>query len=105
MSIPGFFEYVKSEYRLPDYANPISARAFCMIVSLTAQNTTLMFSVSVAVQGRLQGKIGHIFSKWGQNEINFNSSVMQTIHDVLLIDPQFSDQCGIKVTTCTFKIS
>ena len=55
--------YMKSEYRHLDYANPISARAFCMIVSLTAQNTTLMFSVSVAVKGRLQGK-GHIFSKW-----------------------------------------
>ena len=91
MSIPGFFEYVKSEYRLPDYANPISARAFCMIVSLTAQNTTLMFSVSVAVKGRLQGKIGHIFSKWEKNEINFNCVVLLTVHDVLLIDPQFSD--------------
>ena len=91
MIIPAYFEYMKSEYRHLDYANPISARAFCMIVSLTAQNTTLMFSVSVAVKGRLQGKIGHIFSKWGQHKVNFNCVVMQTVHDVLFIEPQFSD--------------
>ena len=29
------------------HAKPISAKAFCMMVSFTAQNTTLMFSVSV----------------------------------------------------------